>query len=90
VSWGPDGWRRSYSSAGIHPQLFIRSYSSAVIHPLVFIRWAKRGVWERLFELVQQRGIALGMGFIDGPSIRAQHKAAGAKKGGQQPRARSS
>ena len=48
----------------------------------LFIRWAKRGVWERLFELVQQRGIALGMVFIDGTTIRAQHKAAGAKKGG--------
>ena len=46
----------------------------------LFIRWAKRGVWERLFELVQQRGIALGMVFIDGTTIRAQHKAAGAKK----------
>jgi transposase len=48
----------------------------------LFIRWAKRGVWERLFELVQQRGIALGMVFIDGTTIRAQHKAAGAEKGG--------
>jgi transposase len=48
----------------------------------LFIRWAKRGVWERLFELVQQRGIALGIVFIDGTTIRAQHKAAGAKKGG--------
>jgi len=48
----------------------------------LFIRWAKRGVWERLFELAQQRGIALGMVFIDGTTIRAQHKAAGAKKRG--------
>src|ERR1700760_1988323 len=43
----------------------------------LFLRWAKRGVWERLFELVQQRGIGLGMVFIDGTTIRAQHKAAG-------------
>src|SRR6185437_15375279 len=48
----------------------------------LFIRRAKRGVWERLFELVEQRGIALGMVFIDGAVIRAQHKAAGAKKRG--------
>jgi transposase len=46
----------------------------------LFIRGAKRGVWEHLFELAQQRGVALGMVFIDGAPIRAQHKAAGAKK----------
>src|SRR4051812_2383881 len=56
----------------------------------LFIRWAKRGVWERLFELVQQRGIALDMVFLDGIAIRAQHQAAGAKEGGRWPRARSS
>ena len=44
--------------------------------------WA---VWEALIEAVRQRGIALGMVFIEGTSIRAHHKAAGAKKGGQQP-----
>ncbi len=48
----------------------------------LFIRWAKQGVWERLLELVQQRGIALGMTLIDGTNIRAHQKAAGAKKGG--------
>src|SRR5918911_2543971 len=32
----------------------------------LFIRWAKQNVWERLLELVQRRGIALGMIFIDG------------------------
>ena len=48
----------------------------------LFIRWAKVGVWERLLELAQQRGIALGMVFLDGSNIRAHHKAAGAQKGG--------
>jgi transposase len=48
----------------------------------LFIRWSKRGVWERLLDLVQQRGVALGMTFIDGTTIRAHQKAAGAKKGG--------
>ena len=48
----------------------------------LFIRWAKQGVWERLLELVQQRRVALGMTFIDGTSIRAHHKAAGAEKRG--------
>src|SRR3954469_6501475 len=48
----------------------------------LFIRWAKQGVWERLLDLVQQHDIALGMAFLDGTSIRAHHKAAGAQKGG--------
>ena len=48
-----------------------------------FIRWARLGVWERLLELAQQRGVALGMVFLDGTSVRAHAKAAGAsKKGG--------
>ncbi len=46
----------------------------------LFIRWAKHGVWERLLDLVQQRGVALGMTFLDGTTIRAHHKAAGAQK----------
>ena len=45
-------------------------------------RWAHLGVWERLLDLVQQRGIALGMTFLDGPNIRAHQKAAGAEKRG--------
>ena len=48
----------------------------------LFIRWAKQGVWERLLDLVQQHGIALGMSFLDGTNIRAHHKAAGAQKRG--------
>ena len=48
----------------------------------LFIRWAKLGVWERLLDLAQGRGVALGMTFIDGTNIRAHQKAAGAKKGG--------
>ena len=50
----------------------------------LFIRWAKQGVWERLLDLVQQQrgGIALGMTFIDGTTIRAHAKAAGAQKRG--------
>ena len=48
----------------------------------LFIRWSKKGVWERLLDLAQGRGIALGMTFIDGTNIRAHHKAAGAEKRG--------
>jgi len=55
----------------------------------LFIRWAKAGVWEHLLERVQQRGVALGMTFLDGTNIRPHHKAAGAEKGGQSPGARS-
>ena len=51
-----------------------------------FGRWARLGAWERLLELAQQRGgVEAGMAFLDGTSIRAHHKAAGAaKKGGRQ------
>jgi transposase len=48
----------------------------------LFIRWAKAGVWERLLDLVQQQGVALGMAFLDGTNIRAHHRAAGAEKRG--------
>src|SRR3954447_4108458 len=48
----------------------------------MFIRWAHRGVWERLLLLAQERGVQLGMTFLDGTSIRAHQKAAGAEKRG--------
>jgi transposase len=48
----------------------------------LFIRWSKLGVWERLLDLAQRRGVALGMAFIDGTNIRAHAKAAGAEKRG--------
>ena len=47
-----------------------------------FIRWAHLGVWERLLNRVQQRGVALGMAFLHGTTIRAHQKAAGADKRG--------
>ena len=48
----------------------------------VFIGWARAGVWERLLNLVQKRGISLGMVFLDGTSVRAHQKAAGAARRG--------
>lgn len=48
----------------------------------IFIRWARLGVWDRLFEMAQERGVELGMAFLDGTSIRAHAKAAGASKKG--------
>ncbi len=47
-----------------------------------FLRWARLGVWERLLALVQERGVQLGMTFLDGTSIRAHQKAAGAARKG--------
>jgi transposase len=47
-----------------------------------FIRWARLGVWERLLNLVQERGMQLGMTFLDGTSVRAHPKAAGARRKG--------
>ena len=37
-------------------------------------------VWDRLLALVQERGVQLGTTFLDGNSIRAHHKAAGAAR----------
>ncbi len=47
-----------------------------------FIRWARLGVWDRLLGLAQGKGVELGMTFLDGTSIRAHQKAAGARKKG--------
>ena len=54
----------------------------------IFIRWSRAGVWERLLSLVQERGVQLGMVFLDGTNVRAHPKAAGAaKRGDLQPSA---
>jgi transposase len=45
-----------------------------------FIRWSRLGVWERLLATAQRRGVELGMAFLDGTSIRAHQKSAGAAK----------
>ncbi len=49
-----------------------------------FNRWSRHGVWERLLQRAQQReGIKLGDGvLLDGTTIRAHQKAAGAAKKG--------
>ena len=47
-----------------------------------FIRWARLGVWERLLVLAQEQDVQLGITFLDGTSIRAHHKAAGAARKG--------
>ena len=47
-----------------------------------FIRWARLGVWEKLPALVQDKGLKLGMTFLDGTNFRAHQKAAGAPRMG--------
>ncbi len=48
----------------------------------IFRRWARAGVWERLLSLAQEGRIQLGMVFLDGTSMRAHQKAAGAARRG--------
>ena len=48
----------------------------------IFIRWARLGVWDRSLAMAQEHGAGLGMAFLDGTSIRAHAKAAGASKKG--------
>lgn len=43
-----------------------------------FNRWARPGVRERLLDAAQARGVELGMAFLDGTTVRARQKAAGA------------
>src|SRR3954451_18623225 len=49
----------------------------------LFIRWSKLGVWQRLLEAAQARGVELGVAFLDGTSIRAHPEAAGAPQRGE-------
>ena len=52
-----------------------------------FIGWARLGVWDRLLAGAKARSVELGMALIDGTSIRAHAKAAGASKKGDLERA---
>ncbi|CAA9237125.1 MAG: Mobile element protein [uncultured Acetobacteraceae bacterium] len=45
-----------------------------------FIRRSRLGVREPLLDTAQARGVELGMAFLDGTSVRAHQKAAGAAK----------
>ena len=47
-----------------------------------FICWACLGVWDRLLDMAKAKGVELGLVFLDGTSIRAHAKAAGASKKG--------
>ena len=39
-----------------------------------FIRWSRLGVWKRLLALTQERGVQLGMIFLDGTSFAPTRK----------------
>ncbi len=49
-----------------------------------FIRWGKAGMWERLLIMAQDKGVRLGMVHLDGTTIRAHAKAAGARRSNPQ------
>ena len=46
-----------------------------------FVRWAERGVWERLFHELAERGRSGGTQMIDSTHIKAHRSASGAKGG---------
>ncbi len=46
------------------------------------MRWAQAGVWDRLLSLVQERGVELGIVFIDRTNVRTHQEAAGARRKG--------
>ena len=47
-----------------------------------FVRWAARGVWEKLFRALADRGRSTETQMIDSTHIKAHRSAAGAQKGG--------
>jgi transposase len=46
-----------------------------------FVRWAERGVWERLFRELAQRGRSTDVQMIDSTHIKAHRSASGGKRG---------
>jgi transposase len=72
-------WRHENGAKGRAVPAVLGPWSRAA---QMFIRWVRLGVWERLLLLAQERGVQLGMTFLDGTSIRAHQKAAGAARKG--------
>ena len=46
-----------------------------------FVRWAERGVWERLFRKLAERGRSTHTQMIDSTHVKAHRSASGAKRG---------
>jgi transposase len=51
-----------------------------------FARWAERGVWERLFKELAERGRSTAIQMIDSTHVKAHRSASGARKGGSRNR----
>jgi transposase len=79
IVWRPIVWRHQNGAKGRAVPAELGPWSRAA---QTFLRWARLGVWERLRRLAQERGVQLGMTFLDGTSIRAHQKAAGAARKG--------
>ena len=61
------------------PERFGPWHRAAALH----VRWSNLGVWHRAFEYLRDAGRTdLADVMLDGTSVRAHQKAAGAKKGG--------
>jgi transposase len=46
-----------------------------------FVRWAERGIWERLFRELAERGRSTHTQMIDSTHVKAHRSASGAKRG---------
>lgn len=46
-----------------------------------FVRWAERGIWERMFRDLAQRGRSTETQMIDSTHIKAHRSASGGKRG---------
>ena len=46
-----------------------------------FVRWAERGVWERLFRTLAERGRSTHIQMIDSTHVKAHRSASGGKRG---------
>jgi transposase len=70
-------WRHT---SGAKWHALLEEFRSWWMAAQTFIRWSRLGVWERLLAMAQARGVELGMAFLDGTSVRAHQKAAGAAR----------
>jgi len=51
-----------------------------------FVRWAERGVWERLFRVLADRGRSTEVQMIDSTHVKAHRSASGGKRGNRRKR----
>ena len=51
-----------------------------------FVRWAERGVWERLFRVLADRGRSTEVQMIDSTHVKAHRSASGGKRGSRRKR----